>query len=233
MPRYFIRCTDCLTVSALDGALPRMEDGRLADVACGCCDGRGTLESMGQVERDRLVQKHEQSPCDDRCTSARGPKCVCRCEGENHGAGMLASLVTVTTDKGPVPTLRNGSTFEARYHAAEYRRGIAAVRAEIQRLLSIKDHSPRGYLPHAEYCALQAAYRASRHATDARSHKNRMRLLAPYKTVAEATATPDEARAILQDLHALTSQDAQPLADVPYSLSAPVSTAKGRQQTLF
>lgn len=25
--------------------------------------------------------------CDARCTSARGPRCECQCEGRNHGAG--------------------------------------------------------------------------------------------------------------------------------------------------
>jgi hypothetical protein len=97
---HFYRCADCLSICTSVEALSyRHHHGYIvAGGKCGACDG--TLEYLGQTERDCLIKEHEACPCDDRCTSARGPNCSCRCGGENHGSNMT---VTVRTDQGGIP----------------------------------------------------------------------------------------------------------------------------------
>jgi len=88
--RWYIRCTDCLTVSAVDA------EPHGARCACG-----GAIESMGRVTRwGRLGRDTLDVPCDARCTNATGPRCDCPCGGENHGTRRL---VTVTQDAGGIP----------------------------------------------------------------------------------------------------------------------------------
>jgi len=47
---------------------------------CGIC--AGSFENMGRVEKNRLIHEHLAAICDDRCTSARGPLCSCKCGGK-------------------------------------------------------------------------------------------------------------------------------------------------------
>ena len=92
--RWFVRCVSCLSISCIEA------DRVPLGARCGLCDG--TMESMGRVEGDRLVKEHLLCPCDGRCTEARGPLCVCKCGGKNHGSGLL---VVVTRDAGAVPRI--------------------------------------------------------------------------------------------------------------------------------
>ena len=99
-PLHFYRCADCLSVCTSPDLL-QYRDRHGCTVQggkCGACDGQ--LEYLGRTERDRLIKEHEACPCDDRCTSARGPNCTCRCGGENHGSNLT---VKVRTDAGGVP----------------------------------------------------------------------------------------------------------------------------------
>src|SRR5206468_12359849 len=66
------------SVSAVD------EHPNIGEWQCGICAGR--FESMGRVERDRLIHEHIAAVCDERCTSARGPICNCHCGGQHHGS---------------------------------------------------------------------------------------------------------------------------------------------------
>lgn len=44
----------------------------------------------GRVIRlTRVVGKVNTTPCDARCTSAKGHQCNCSCNGKNHGSGSL------------------------------------------------------------------------------------------------------------------------------------------------
>jgi hypothetical protein len=100
--RHFYRCADCLTVAVTESQLARARDGYYGSWYghCGACHGK--LEYMGEVTRDRLIKTSLQCPCDDRCTSARGPHCDCKCGGANHGSNLL---VEVTKDAGGMPSL--------------------------------------------------------------------------------------------------------------------------------
>jgi hypothetical protein len=57
-------------------------DDGICTVNCRGCGARLKLKKVvGKIGRD-----HE---CNDKCLSAKGPSCECRCRGANHGAGHL------------------------------------------------------------------------------------------------------------------------------------------------
>jgi hypothetical protein len=162
--RYFVRCTLCLAVSAID-------EHPASVMQCGLC--AGTLETMGRVERDRLVRDELLCPCDDRCTSARGPVCTCKCNGKNHGSHLL---VCVTRDAGKVPTVTPALGREqARINADEYRAARTAVLAILDTLRARK--AATGWLDAADYRQLRALQAANRKAHEARDHRARMKTL--------------------------------------------------------
>lgn len=92
--RWFMRCSDCLAVSAIE---PATAPRRNYEIACSC---GGFLEVMGRVRQDRLKMDETRCACDARCTEARGPLCSCSCGGAHHGSGKL---IVVEIDKGGVP----------------------------------------------------------------------------------------------------------------------------------
>lgn len=170
--RSFWRCADCLSVLALEDV------STTARFTCGACGG--SLECMGRVERDRLVRDEHRCPCDHRCTAARGPRCDCKCNGRNHGSGLV---VKVTIDAGGVPTATPYSTVRAQRVATEYREAVNAARARIDArygavLLAKREGR---YLSPAEYGLLLAGrqeWSRLRQACAGRTHAGRLRALA-------------------------------------------------------
>lgn len=122
VPRWYVRCSDCLSIAAVDAA----ESPNVAACACG-----GKIEAMGKVTRfGRLhVSTREETPCDDRCTGAQGPKCDCPCGGENHGSGRVVKI-DVTTG---VPHIVMLDPEQAAARATEYRAALADARAAVDR----------------------------------------------------------------------------------------------------
>lgn len=114
--RWFYRCLDCLSVIAVEQELKpfHWERGIYQVGRCGACNA--WLESMGCVDRGRLVRDEVRSACDDRCTSARGPNCDCKCHGKNHGSGLV---VTVQVDAGGIPVAQVSAS--AKYRAEQFR----------------------------------------------------------------------------------------------------------------
>lgn len=163
-PRWFIRCKDCLTVAVVT------ETPNTYDWQCDACNG--PLESMGRVERDRLVHEHHASPCDDRCTHARGPHCDCSCGGANHGTKRV---VRVIRDAGAVPRVKMPQPMQAQRIALEYRNARAAALATLDPLLDAKRR--REFLPPFEYRRMRELQAALRAAHEARDHKTRLRKL--------------------------------------------------------
>ncbi len=216
--RWFTRCPVCLAVAAVD------EHPNVYDWRCGICGHQ--IENMGRVERDRLIHEHLAAICDDRCTSARGPLCNCKCGGKHHGSNRV---VRVVRDAGKVPTVTPSAGREqARIHADEYLRTRRAALAMLDPLLASKR---RGYLPQGEYDRLRALQAALRKAHESRTHPARMKTLRavvgyiptpqpdPIEAVAEATS------------HAIAT--AAPLADVPFALTRPTATIRAKQESLF
>jgi len=123
MNRFFHRCKACLTVVATEGRMP-------AKAECAAC-GRAGWWFMGEVHVDRLVKVEERCACDDRCTSATGPKCGCKCGGANHGTGRV---VTVVLDQGGVPRVATPASDEARRIADEWEAARTPLVEELMRL---------------------------------------------------------------------------------------------------
>jgi len=83
--RHFYRC---LAIFAIDSPSRRPQK-----IQCGCY---GETEHMGRVQSDSLIKEHERCACDDRCTSARGPNCECKCGGENHRTNAVVKVIEQT-----------------------------------------------------------------------------------------------------------------------------------------
>lgn len=160
--RNFYRCRSCLSVVAVDGKMPH-------GAVCGAC-GRSGWWHMGEVHQDRLVKVEDRCACDDRCTSARGPKCNCRCGGKNHGTHLV---VTVVTDQGKVPLVKVPSSDEAHRIADEWDAATSGIRAELDELMNT-----RGWLPQEKFNRkLSLQWRLSR-AAKLKTHAARLKLLA-------------------------------------------------------
>lgn len=121
--RWYVRCRDCLSVASLATELPLP-----AELGCVC---GGKVEVMGRVTRHRrlLVGTEQMTPCDDRCTMARGPKCECPCGAENHGTGLVVQIDRTE----PVPRLVLLDVDTARRRAEEYRAVLDEARAAVDR----------------------------------------------------------------------------------------------------
>jgi hypothetical protein len=217
--RWFIRCTTCLAVSAVT------EPPNTGGWQCGICGG--SFESMGRVERDRLIHEHTTAVCDDRCTSARGPICNCQCGGQHHGSHRV---VRVVRDAGPVPTVTPSTgRDQARLNAEELRRYRTAALALLDPLLASKRN---GYLPAGEYARMRTLQAALRKAHEARIHTTRIKTLrAVVGHLAAPAANPVAAVAVATHTAIATSE---PLAVAPFALShSPAPTRATRQTSLF
>ena len=83
---YYKCIGDCLGVVAVECSL---EPGD----RCSVCGGK--FYFMGQVHQDKLVKHEDRVPCNSLCTHATGPRCDCRCGGENHGTGRVVVRLVV------------------------------------------------------------------------------------------------------------------------------------------
>jgi hypothetical protein len=115
--RYYYRCGDCLSTVVLEE--------RLFEVECIC---GGELEYLGPVtDTGHWKKVEEKSPCDGRCTGARGWKCDCVCGGENHGTKLVVTVERI----GGVARVRPPDQ-DAIRRAEEYR----AARQEVKDALA-------------------------------------------------------------------------------------------------
>lgn len=166
--REYWRCTRCLTIMATP-AMPQEA------AMCGACGG--TCKFMGRVKDARLTWETKETPCDDRCTNARGPKCDCSCGSANHGSGMV---VTVTHDAGPVPVLHPGNTEKARATADEFDIAVQAVHEWLEQQVgggALADYRAGNWLSRGTWERIRATYAALAHAKGLVSHTGRLKAL--------------------------------------------------------
>lgn len=149
--RFFVRCTGCLATAAVDvppaevkafkaGFGTRWNGFVGRDLPFGPeCGGCGAvIELVGAVAGDTWTRSELRTPCDDRCTNAPGPKCECKCGGENHGTKLLVPVVveagraTVTPVAGEKARARRWEFEAARFAARE------AIEARFGRLFAAK-----------------------------------------------------------------------------------------------
>lgn len=118
--RWFLKCRSCKEPWAINvtdeqpaaGYEYHVRSIQLRDATYGPCPSCGDIPTrgdllqgkrhkvMGKVARNRLINFMFASPCDGRCTNARGPNCDCQCGGKNHGGQRV---VEMQIDTGPVP----------------------------------------------------------------------------------------------------------------------------------
>jgi hypothetical protein len=160
--RWFVRCRDCLSVAAVDETLTR--------ASCGACNG--PIEIMGEeVAEDRLIRREHRTACDERCTSARGPICCCKCGAANHGSGRVAEVIY---DAGPVPRVMMRGPVMARVTAQEFRDACAAVLAQLDPL---RARRAVGHLPDGDFDRMRRLSAALTRAHAARTHAGRLKTL--------------------------------------------------------
>lgn len=198
--RHYFRCKHCLTTWAADidtppnvpklpyvyGSNEQVHDVHLAaqarDAECPFCHDHG-IEHMGRVEMDRLVQPEFRVPCDAKCTNAKGPKCDCKCGGENHGT---QALVMVNRDGGSVrfaaseaKVAKQAGVLQAR--KAELDAALGRLDEALDWYLSLARRKAAGaYLSNADFHRLSAGRRiweARREALAAKQHHARIRKL--------------------------------------------------------
>jgi hypothetical protein len=85
--RYYWRCTDCLA-----GTVTTETFGAEVPTICNLC--QGPVRLLGPVDgiEAHWVRVLHLSPCDHRCTRARGRRCECECLGRMHGSGLVREV---------------------------------------------------------------------------------------------------------------------------------------------
>lgn len=222
--RHFYRCLGCFEVVVLPERLAMEWSQTIAQ--CASCDQR--FEYLGRAHVDRLIQEHMRCKCDDRCTSARGPICTCKCNGENHGAGLIGGYHIVTTDHGPIPTVslpNKPRAARAKLDWVEYCALRDLVLAESDALGQQKRRD--GWLSAGDYGRRMDLLRALRKAADARSHNGRMKALRAVKTMPK----PAEPDALIPEVRAI--ENPTPTFEAPFSLTPEIRKPKAVQSTLF
>ena len=94
---------------------------------------------MGKIKGDRYIKTELKCDCDDRCTSARGPDCDCKCGGENHGKSLEAyHKVILASGKIEVASNHDDCIDLGRAWQALATDGNAAYNAKYAKLLEMK-----------------------------------------------------------------------------------------------
>jgi hypothetical protein len=114
--RYYYRCLDCLAGSVTSEAV--------RDATCGLCEGRVRL--LGPVDgiEAHWVRVLTLSPCDHKCTRARGRRCECECLGRAHGSGLETVVARADGAVRIDPTFDSKGATE---RAGEYRQAWQQV----------------------------------------------------------------------------------------------------------
>ena len=113
--RYSYRCLHCLAVFAVPAQLT-------GDISCDICKDLfeyPKIEYMGAVIQDKAVPIELRCKCDDRCTTARGPRCDCQCGGVNHQRGIEAYTQVLRHDQSVALTCTDPATKEKHYKIAK------------------------------------------------------------------------------------------------------------------
>lgn len=191
--RIYIRCVDCLSISALDessgeaaGPLiaAHSDYDLLEALRAFRCLCKGQLEFMGRVVQGNRLAKEKRVPvCDGRCTNAQGPICDCFCMGKNHGSQKVKVW---SVDAGGIP---HGDGLPVEHgEAAWFRENVLAAQALLaERYGAVLEQKKNGkYLGNNEfrkYLEFQKHKRALGETISKRTHEARER---GFKRIFEA-----------------------------------------------
>jgi len=166
LKRYFYRCRDCLTVVANESEHP------VKPAACDACEG--SIECLGRVVPSGK-RAAKSTPCDYRCTNARGPNCDCVCGGRNHGSWADVRFNSST----PVPRLMIPKS--AAEHSIQFWARCRDVEREWKQVYGeISDRMGARYLDaddYKRYVAGVKVWNRYQYTKKLRSHAGRMKRL--------------------------------------------------------
>lgn len=165
MSRYYVQCSKCLTKAVIE---TETYPHRPVCVAC-----EGECRVMGRVEGDRFARVEERCPCDERCTSAQGPKCECSCGGANHGSNLLVPVVV----EAGIVKVQIVATDEAKARRVEVEALTAEAKAAIERKFGALLEAKRRGEWIQDWASFMEAGRMRdgiRHALKLNSHKGRI-----------------------------------------------------------
>lgn len=138
---------------------------------------------MGRINGEHVETDHTECLCDERCATATGPQCSCKCGGANHGA-MMAAYVTVTDSESAPTVTPPGKEELLKARAAEYTEALEAAEKRIEAHPDFSGYTERrsgGYVPSGLFNAYRRTIdRKSQleEAKMARTHKGRLAKLA-------------------------------------------------------
>ncbi len=174
--RWFWRCLVCLGVFTVEQENPAHLD------VCPYCGTTGKLNRMGRVFQGVVVADKIVSVCDDRCTYALGPQCVCHCGGVNHGSRLVVSYVQEVGSLSGSWQLVNASKkkllqlqTQAMAFTIQYENVAKAVKAAIEPLREKKASGE--WLTSEEYAVWWGLPLKLRKAAEGKVHSNRMKKL--------------------------------------------------------
>lgn len=190
--RHFFRCAECCRVFAAEGPRDACTwNGRIIhecprwarDLRCDC--GCARLHWMGRVEADALVRVEDRCACDDRCTSARGPKCSCACGGANHGTNAVVRVKLVND----IPTIDADDSLPARLAAvAKWREAKAAVAAQLAADADMQQRLAGVFIASTKFDRLVSIQSAIRKADKLATMAGKMRALAKASAMLQVPA---------------------------------------------
>jgi hypothetical protein len=179
--RWYVRCPGCLGLGVIEFD-PGNNGGRPECEGC-----KQPMDVMGRVQGESWVREADASVCDDRCTTARGPKCACGCGGENHGIGLAAGTVRIIAESGRV-VIRPVAADQAAERCAEWESARVDLRAEIEaKYPELAAYRAGEYLGGGGSARFQRYRDASdmlrqvRKGADMKSHAGRMKRLAEVR----------------------------------------------------
>ena len=144
--RVFLRCISCLNVWCADvevrvalvpgswASRARLHEAARPVALAGCpldCGTPHEPEIMGERTGERVTRNDGAvCECDASCAFARGPKCDCKCNGYNHGAGVLAYRWSFSDQGATVNILKRkpASVATARARRLEWEAALAEAR---------------------------------------------------------------------------------------------------------
>lgn len=160
MNRYYFRCPVCLSVQAVE-----LEKS----MVCHCELCAVKMKEMGHVYDNHLVQDEMRSVCDARCTNASGPSCDCKCNGKNHGSGLIVMVKVIVGEIPKIPI----TDATAYFRKKEYLKADAEARQRLEeRIAEIKSQTNVNQ-QHKIY-QLKNLYE---HATNMEQHRMRIKAL--------------------------------------------------------
>jgi hypothetical protein len=175
--RWFLRCVDCLAVSAVeqDPVQAHYWQGLKTHATNNApmCECGGRNEIMGRVgSKDRFTALSLRCPCDSRCTNATGPNCDCSCAGVNHGTNRV---VCVKVDAGGIPRTQ-AANVEA---ANEFRAAKEAAKQRLAKMPFAEDFAAGKFInDRAAWDAIRFERGRFAKAKALKTHKNRLAALA-------------------------------------------------------